>query len=448
MTRRNHVVRFKAGPGKWVACVFAALACLLIGLPVSASAGPKKWLLYDDLPTEVRPSFVLKSGWGRDDVTYGFVNGTADIAGNEERGAIVAALALWSGRSPLSFTEVDPAIADIEISWVSGDHGDGGPFDGTGGVLAHAFYPTDGRVHFDEAETWSMNPQGGGQPIDLVTVAAHEFGHALGLAHSSDSTALMAPYYTGSHRYLSADDISGISTLYPTRWALRNSNASGLPDINVLYGTLDEKQVAGDWNGNGTETIGLYSPSSGNWALRNSNSAGNPDLSFAFGAGGSLPVAGDWDGNGTDTIGLYWPASGQWTLRNSNSAGNPDLSFAFGAGGSLPVAGDWDGNGTDTIGLYWPASGQWTLRNSNSAGNPDLSFTYGAEGSLPVAGDWDGSGTDTIGLYWPSGQWTLRNSNSAGNPDLSFTYGGGPWSIAVVGDWNGNGTDTVGVVRE
>lgn len=64
----------------------------------------------------------------------------------------------------------------------------------------------------------------------------------------------------------------------------------------------------------------------------------------------AVPVVGDWDGNGTDTVGLHRGAS--FFLRNSNASGNADLVALYGNGGDRGVAGDWDGNGSSGIGVY------------------------------------------------------------------------------------------------
>ena len=167
--------------------------------------------------------FVLQgSKWTRNNLTYGFQNFTVDLTPAQVRAAIVEAFGLWSAVTPLSFAEVPMSGSpDIVIRFVAGNHGDGSNFDGPSGVLAHAYYPPPGGgalagdTHFDEAETWSITLPASG--IDLATVAAHEFGHALGLAHSNTSGALMYAYYGGPHRRLEADDVAGIQALYGAR---------------------------------------------------------------------------------------------------------------------------------------------------------------------------------------------------------------------------------------
>ena len=107
------------------------------------------------------------------------------------------------------------------------------------------------------------------------------------------------------------------------------------------------------------DTTGVFRPSNGALYLKNSNTTGFADVQINYGVGGDYPVVGDWDGNGTVTIGIY--RNGSFYLRNSNTIGFADIVFPFGAPGDQPIAGDWNGDGRDTIGVY--RNGTFFLRN-------------------------------------------------------------------------------------
>ena len=63
---------------------------------------------------------------------------------------------MWAdASSQLTFTKTT-GDANIKINFFNGTHDDSYPFDFAGTVAGHAFYPTKGRVHFDDYETWSL----------------------------------------------------------------------------------------------------------------------------------------------------------------------------------------------------------------------------------------------------------------------------------------------------
>jgi hypothetical protein len=194
------------------------LACSLT-VPTATPAEPE--FRYDDLPSPVNESAAISeyraiSTWDKLDITYVFANGTGQLDGDVERDLVRRAFALWAEQTALTFTEVTDNNADIVIGWAAGDHGDGDPFDGPGDVLAHASFPnpydnSQVFLHFDDDERWVDSET---RNVDLLTVAAHEIGHTLGLAHSNDPDALMFPSYGGPRRFLGDDDIAGVQSLY------------------------------------------------------------------------------------------------------------------------------------------------------------------------------------------------------------------------------------------
>lgn len=165
------------------------------------------------------------SRWPGTHVTFNFSNFSPDLTQQVIKDTLRAAFTTWSNVCNLTFTEVS-GTGDITIAFAAGNHGDGFPFDGAGGVLAHGFYPNSGGdLHFDEAETWTTNGVNG---IDLLTVAIHEIGHTLGLNHSAVNSAIMFAIYAGVRTNLHTDDIAGIASIYGAK-----TNKTTLKDTSV-----------------------------------------------------------------------------------------------------------------------------------------------------------------------------------------------------------------------
>ncbi|KAJ4813908.1 Metalloendoproteinase 2-MMP [Rhynchospora pubera] len=144
---------------------------------------------------------------------------TIDVA--TLRDVFARAFSRWAAVIPMNFTETTSTVdADITIGFYNGSHGDGEPFDGPLGTLAHAFSPTDGRFHLDASETWiasgDVTKSSSNVAVDLESVAVHEIGHLLGLGHSTVEDAIMYPTLTVRTRKvdLAQDDVSGVQNLY------------------------------------------------------------------------------------------------------------------------------------------------------------------------------------------------------------------------------------------
>ena len=110
------------------------------------------------------------------------------------------------------YQQGDPAMGDIRISGLTS------AALGTG-LLAYTLLPPPinggsgpGDIIVNTSQPWQINSD-----YDLLTVAIHEFGHALGMDHSSISTADMYATYNGIKQSLTADDTAGIDSIYGPR---------------------------------------------------------------------------------------------------------------------------------------------------------------------------------------------------------------------------------------
>lgn len=194
-------------------------------IPATVDLAARRRVLWCPGPlTEAGPTAeyaLVGTGWPKDSagqvaLQYFYQSLTTNVDADTARGEIARAFAEWAHYGNVSFAQAASAgeSRSIDISFVTGAHGDAYPFTGTS-VLAHTFYPVPnnpepvaGDMHFNAAETWSV-----GSGVDVFSVALHEAGHALGLGHSAIPGAVMYPYYAPATG-LTADDIAAVQTLY------------------------------------------------------------------------------------------------------------------------------------------------------------------------------------------------------------------------------------------
>lgn len=164
-------------------------------------------------------AYTTVGRWSKNPVTYSLENCPNHLDCAVAHDVLRQAVEAWDEVCGLTLDETTAGLGDIRITF--GDDGllaGGAPLDGPGGLLGYSYFPYSwlgpraGDVYLDPDERWVTGTPTGDQ-VHLLTVAMHEVGHALGLDHTADSTALMWEEYEGP-RALNADDIAGIQSLY------------------------------------------------------------------------------------------------------------------------------------------------------------------------------------------------------------------------------------------
>lgn len=336
-------------------------------------------------------------------------------------------------------------LIDIDPSYLAGEY----PFAWTGYTftVSGLAVPVDGCIGFRY-----FVENGGPSGVNSDSIGIDEFRYidsGLGTATASPTpsrtptpgptatvgasatnttvpTATNTPLPTNTQLPLIPDTIGAYNN---GTYYLRNTNSAGAADLTVTFGGLaGDIGVAGDWNGDGQDTIGFYRGTQGVFVLSNSNATPALDIIFVFGDPGDSPLVGRWDNTMTgDGVGVFRASNGLFFLKKQLTSGFDDVFFLLGSPGDKPVAGDWEANGFDSAGIYRPSDSSWYLSNNSTPSSilifADIAYPWDIGSNTPIVGDWDGNGTSTAGFLTSDGNFSLHPNNSAGGTDNTFAFG-------------------------
>jgi hypothetical protein len=182
--------------------------------------------------------------WANACVSYSLQQDASSQIGLAEAKTVAAlAFSKWSaascgtGSPSITASEIEPpgedGVACSEIQYnkygpnqnviIFRDDGwpDSGDSVNTLGLTTVTYDTTDGEIYDADIEinshdyTLSALPPAPSGGYDLLSILTHEAGHFFGLAHSADPSAIMYAFYHANDMSLTADDVSGICSIYP-----------------------------------------------------------------------------------------------------------------------------------------------------------------------------------------------------------------------------------------
>lgn len=177
------------------------------------------------LAPEALRAYGTYAKWNSSAVPYLINPANSDVTASAAQAAIQTGAGAWGTQSSANFSFVYAGLANDTATANDGRNVVMFRNATNGAALATTYSWWSGStlqdadiIFWDAAYTFYTGSSGCSGGAFIEDVATHEFGHALGLQHSTVTDATMYPSYSycsTDTRSLAADDIAGVEALYP-----------------------------------------------------------------------------------------------------------------------------------------------------------------------------------------------------------------------------------------